>query len=486
MSRGLFLADATPASVLCVLTQRVLFSRCAGLFVETMSNRSWKRPSRLVPLALVLLVILAFTAYRIAARSGVKREIEAIRARGLPTTLLELDKWYRVVPASENAAIAFMDAYALYVAPVSTNNPSENNKVKMVLGQPLPPQLAEQVQMLLSKNRETIEELHKAAELKQSRYPIDMTRGFATLLPHLVNLKRMGQLLGWEAVQQSADGNKAATLKAIQSAFAVAASLDEEPILISSMVRMVILQETLRVMERVVSEQTLTIAELEELSDLLARAEERGKHALRRCVAGERGFGLPGFEMDYKMFEAISSMGSVGPDSLPREVKLALYELRRAVGISDKDKAFFIDSIGAYEKTLELEYPEMLREARRIHDGIMTELQGNQIRYMVSGLVLPGMDAAVQKAAINAGFLRCARTAVAVERFRMKTGKMPAMDELVPEYLPEVPRDPVSGEVLVIEKMSKGFRVVAEEASELRAKGGKKNGENEVAFSVLK
>src|SRR5687768_2993851 len=162
MSRGLFLADATAASVLCVLTQRVLFSRCVGLFVETMSNKSWKRPSRLVPLALVLLAIFAFTAYRFAARSGVKREIEAIRARGLPTTLLELDKWYRAVPASENAALAFLDAYALYVAPGSTNNPSENNKVKMVLGQPLPPQLAEQVKLLLSKNHETIEELHKA------------------------------------------------------------------------------------------------------------------------------------------------------------------------------------------------------------------------------------------------------------------------------------------------------------------------------------
>jgi hypothetical protein len=449
-------------------------------------REGWKRPSRLVPLALALLVILGFTGYRMAARSGVKREVEAIRARGLPTTLLELDQWYRPVPASENAALAFLDAYALYVAPASTNNPSENKKLKMELGEPLPPQLAEQVKTLLSKNRETIEQLHKAAELTQSRYPIDMTRGFATLLPHLANLKRMGQLLGWEAVQQSTDGNKTAALKAIQSAFALAASLDEEPILISSFVRIVILQIILPPMERVLTEQALTRGELEQLNGLLARAEERGKYALRRCFSGERGFGLPGFEMDFKMFEAIS-VGSVpGPDSIPAEVKMLLYELRRAAGVSDKDKAFFVASMAEYERTLELQYPEMLREARRIHESVMTELQENRIRYMVSGMLLPGIDAAVQKAALNAGFLRCARTAVAVERFRLKTGRMPAIQELVPEFLPELPRDPVSGEALVIEKLSKGYRVVAEKATELRTNSGKKKGENEVAFSVLK
>ena len=447
---------------------------------------AWRNSKRLVPVALVLLVVVTFTAYRIVSRSGVKREVEALRARGLPTTLLELDKWYRVVPASENAAIAFMDAYALYVAPASTNNPSENNKMKRVLGEPLPQQLAEQVKMLLSKNRETIEELHKAAELTQSRYPIDMTRGFATLLPHLAQLKRLGQLLGWEAVQQSADGSKDAALKALKSAFAVAASLDEEPILISSLVRMAILQETLRAMERVVSEQTLTTGELEALSGLLVRAEARGKHALRRNISGERGFGLSGFEMDYKMFAAVSMGGTAPGSDLPGEVRLVLYELRRAVGISDKDKAFFISSMAAYEKTLELEYPEMLREARRIHQEIMTELQDNRIRYMVSGMLLPGVDAAVQKAAINAGFLRSARTALAIEEFRLKRGKMPTIDELVPEFLPEVSRDPVSGEVLVIEKLSKGYRVGAEEASELKTNGGKKKGESDVAFSVLK
>ena len=447
--------------------------------------KKWKRPSRWVPLVPVLLVIFAFTAYRIAARSGVKREVDAIRTRGLPTTLLELDKWYRPVPATENAAIAFMDAYALYVAPASTNNQSENNKVKMELGQPLPPQLAEQVKMLLNKNRETIEELHKAAELTRSRYPIDMTRGFGTLLPHLVNLKRMGQLLDWEAVQQSADRNRAEALKASKSTFALAASLDEEPILISSLVRMVILKEALTAMERVVSEQALTVGELEELGRLLARAEERGRHALRRNISGERAFGLSGFEMDYKMFAAVSVGGTAPGSDLPGEVGLVLYELRRAVGISDKDKAFFVASMAAYEKAVELEFPAMLRAARRIQEDVTTELKNNRIRYMVSGLVLPGIDAAVQKTAINAGFLRCARTAVAVEHFRSKNGRMPAMAELVPEFLPEVPRDPVSGEALAIEKLSKGYRVVAEEASELKTNGGKK-GEDEVAFSVLK
>jgi len=453
------------------------------------ARKGWKRPGRLVPLALVLLVILGFTAFRIASRSGVKRQIEALRAKGFPTTEVELDKWYARVPAGENAAIAFLDAYAYYVEPVRTNNPSENNKVKMSLGQPLPPLLAEQVKFLLSRNRETIQALHAGAELTRSRYPIDMTRGFATLLPHLAQLKRLGQLLKWEAIQQSTEGNPEAALKAIKSGFAVAASLDDEPILISALVRNSILQEMLPAMERVITEQKLTAADLEALERMLAHTEERGRYSLKRSISGERGFGLPGFELSYTMLEQLSGNGNSPSGELPQVVNIGIYELRRVLGVNDTDKKFFLNSLRAYEGTLDREYPEMLREARRINDGVMETMQRSRVRYLVSGMLLPSLDGAIQKAAINAGFLRCARAAVSVERFRLKNGQMPDLDgfeDLVPEYLPVVPLDPVKGEPLRIEKLSEGYRVVADDATELKTNGGKKKGEGEVAFSVLK
>ena len=46
--------------------------------------------------------------------------------------------------------------------------------------------------------------------------------------------------------------------------------------------------------------------------------------------------------------------------------------------------------------------------------------------------------------------VRCTRTAVAVERFRRVNGRVPAsLDELVPEFMQEVPMDPFSGKELL-------------------------------------
>lgn len=46
-------------------------------------------------------------------------------------------------------------------------------------------------------------------------------------------------------------------------------------------------------------------------------------------------------------------------------------------------------------------------------------------------------------------YLRCAKTACAVERFRLKHGKLPEkLEKLVPEFLAEIPIDPFDGKNL--------------------------------------
>jgi hypothetical protein len=53
----------------------------------------------------------------------------------------------------------------------------------------------------------------------------------------------------------------------------------------------------------------------------------------------------------------------------------------------------------------------------------------------------------LQRAAGDQAMLRCARVALAIERYRLRHGGQPpaTLETLVPEYLPEVPIDPFSG-----------------------------------------
>lgn len=440
----------------------------------------WRRPSRWIPLLLLLFAIVSFAAYRIASNSGVTRTLATLRGQGLPTSPTELDKWYTFVPAQENAALAFQDAYSLYNTPSKTNDPSEMKAFEMILGEPLPEPLAHAVELVVTDNREAIAQAHKAAKLRKSRYPINLTQGFATLLPHLAQLRSLSHLLKWEAVWQSAKGNKNDSLNAVRTGFAIAASLENEPLLISELVRIAILNQALIALERVLTEQELTEPELISFTNLLDRAQEQGKISMQRAMKGERAAAISAFKMDFKTFESLMA-GSSGAE--PWEI--LLFELRRSLGVNDQDMAYYLARMADYDTALQQDYPAMLQQTKTITDRFQQDFGKSRIRFMISGMILPSLEKGTERAAISAAQLRCARMALAIERYRLKNGTLPSLDVLVPDFLETIPLDPVSNEPIYYEKLRVGFRLTCEAATELKNKG-KKNSEPEVAFTVLR
>ena len=67
----------------------------------------------------------------------------------------------------------------------------------------------------------------------------------------------------------------------------------------------------------------------------------------------------------------------------------------------------------------------------------------------------------VAQDAENRSRLVMARTALAVERWRLKhDGKLPAnLGELVPDYLPSLPLDPYDGQPVKLKPLPKGFAI---------------------------
>jgi hypothetical protein len=141
--------------------------------------------------------------------------------------------------------------------------------------------------------------------------------------------------------------------------------------------------------------------------------------------------------------------------------------------------------MGESEAAFSKDYPEMLQAGQEVTDRMEAGIQGHRFRYIISGMLLPALSKGAQKEAVLAAELRCARAALAIERFRLKTGRLPEMKELVPEYLAEWPSDTVDGEPLDYEKLTKGYMVMSRGATELKNKG-KKTNFTEVAFSVLR
>jgi hypothetical protein len=76
----------------------------------SLKRSPWRRPGRLIAIFLIAFIGVSFLIFRLQSVSGAKREIEAIRSRGLPVSAIDLEAWYKPVPREKNAALAFTEA----------------------------------------------------------------------------------------------------------------------------------------------------------------------------------------------------------------------------------------------------------------------------------------------------------------------------------------------------------------------------------------
>jgi hypothetical protein len=255
----------------------------------------WRRPKVWVPMVLVLFVAGSIAFYYFSSKSEVEAELAAIKKRGFPVTPVELDSWYKRVPAESNAALVLQDAYSLHVEP-GPDDPHEIGK-ELKVGEPLSENLRTAAANYLKDNAEVLEKSGEAAQLKEARFPVDLTLGFNALLPHLAHMKRMAILMKWQVIYQSAEGNREEAVRGLEDGFAIAAMLEEEPLFISALVRIAMTALMMPAMERVVTEHTLTDAELRRLEAMIDHALVVGRKSILRGMAGERAIGLAAFDM---------------------------------------------------------------------------------------------------------------------------------------------------------------------------------------------
>jgi hypothetical protein len=418
-------------------------------------KRWWRRPMWLILFALVALFAAGLVGSKLASSRGLNRQLEAVRAEGLPTTPVELDAWYKQVPASENIALAILDAHLKHVRPAEDRDPMMMYSWRDIRrSERLPPLFAAAAADYVGKNPETIELLQAAASRKRSRYPVDLSqtrRGNSMLAP----VKGMAQLLRWDIIVKAENGDAEGARASIRAGFAIVASLKDEPITISMLVRIACAWIQVEAIEQAVNRVQFEEAALTEIAALAQQAEEDGKQALYRAMVGERVVGIDYFKhLTFDDYEQLLQFGAgpSGYDNLPVILRKLLFELRRGTGMHESDLAFFVENIGKVVRLTELDYPEMLPAAKNTFGAVEAELNSHPVRLALSSLTLSALDRTPQKAVTLASKLRCLRAALAVHRFRTANGgKIPKVDELVPSYIAKWPLDAVDNAPLKIE-----------------------------------
>jgi hypothetical protein len=410
-----------------------------------------RRAKKLTLIFLALLLLAGLLAFRHIPAQGVQKQLDAIRAAGHPLSSSELDKWYPQVPDEQNRALLILDA---------AKHSDSSGRIALSSGTSISPDTYQTIAAFLATNQHVLNLLYKTVDLPASRYPIDLSQGPSTGLPHLSQVKGMVQLLRMDAVHQSHLGRPNEALRALRAAFAVSSSLRSEPLLISELVRLASVSITLDALERVLSEQKFTADQLALLARDLTDAEAASRESLFRALVGERAGAISVFKLSSAELARLSAFPS--PPGGSMALKNLGFQLYRASGFLQRDLSTYLELTDRLIASVKLESPRALEEFRKA-DAQMTRFSTGLGRLaMLSRMVLPALSKAGQKEANIEVRLRCARIVLAIERFRMDhSGALPSsLDKLTPTYLLTLPTDPLTGRPLLYEpQTNRSYRV---------------------------
>lgn len=365
--------------------------------------------------------------------SDLAAKIQAIKQTGEPVVLADLDAWYPTPPPDQNAAPLYAGAFAALVE-TDAKSPS-----------------------FLTKNQKTLGLLHEATRRTRCRYPVDLAAGHNAKLPHLTKIKTCVQLLKEATAAHAAQGRMDLVAQDVTDALGLAASLEQEPILISQLVRVAMLKITVHALAQALERKTLSEPQLAEIQSALQRAELAGVEGFTRCLIAERCTGISLFQLSpEKLTQFFAQVAEASQEaSLKREtLDLTDYKPRPTYAA---DFAFYLDqmeSLIACSKS-PFVFSCLLTNAWKAQVETAT-LKGN----IVSGRLLPSLSKAMERSATAVAELRAAQTGLAVERYRLGNGqRLPdSLPQLVPQYLVAVPADPFDGEPLRYKRSSpKGF-----------------------------
>jgi hypothetical protein len=412
---------------------------------------------RFARLAIVLVaLLLAFTTWRVWLTLDVNRRLGAVRAAGFPINGEELNRWYVAVPDKDNSALVLTQAFALHHT-YSDNRSKQVWDFKPPRGrQPLSSAEAALLREYVEMNSAALAKAGEALKLVACRYPIDCSLLAQTPLPHLANLKKLVLLNQYRAELAIQGGDMEGASKAIETMLGLARTLDNEPCLISQLLRINLLKLAVAALARRVNAGPLSLTETTTLAVAFGRT--RTTNLVARGLAGDRAIYAPYFRMSKKEAARVTQPSkdgdeSVGASLLPCNGPWIL----GVTGFYELDFRCFLKAMETNIATASLPPPENLRAIGRFARA--GEAATKRYR-TISGLLLSALAGAVGREDEGIAYHRLATTALAVEQFRNQHGRLPKdFEELSPGVLAEVPEDPFTGADLHYCRTEQGYLI---------------------------
>ena len=355
------------------------------------------------------------------------------------------------------------------------------------LPRPMPPSgpptnyfpIAEQTQtpaadvlLALSKFDGNRQLLIAAAARPQARFWINYDAGFAAILPHLAKLKGASQYLALHADAALKAGDRATALEDMNLLFRLMESVRSEPIVISHLVRIAVLQIALQPVWEGLADRQWTEADLNVIASKLSELDFLADYHL--SMRSERAADI--WLMDYFHKRGISGlnemndiMGQLGMSQEHAELKQLLKKATFPLipgGWFDQNKLTFCLIHEKYMLPLVDKGRRVVPPAIVGQSESFIEQQGWRPYDMFSKLMLHdllsrllpgGLSRVAEKCALGQACADLARVACALERYRLANEQFPeTLDALAPKFIETLPHDLINGQPLKYRRTDDG------------------------------
>jgi hypothetical protein len=311
----------------------------------------------------------------------------------------------------------------------------------------------------LELNRETLRLIAAARDCPAADWKVRLRSPVVGVtLPHLGPARDLGRLAVIAAAARHDEGDDAGALEATEGTLTIAAAVADEA-LISHLVRIVLDDVACRVLEKITP--TVQIRDDLARADGLRGAASRGqvlrlatrlldeteyRQSWIRCLQGERMF-----QMDTA--EAILA-GRLNPAAVffPSFSVPWVYVVPFRPACTLDTLFMFESSTRLAEAAGMANWPSAAAHARLPQPYAWVRVSPgphcvDRVLHMLSSRLLPDYDSTMRRSFRTLANRRMAATALAIRLYEVDHGRRPAsLNDLVPEYLPAVPRDPFAAE----------------------------------------
>lgn len=399
------------------------------------------RRKRRIWLWVLLMILLLLGGGRgwLAYRAHV--ELERYRAAGHPTTLAEYEAKYPPPPGRNGwEELEHTGAYF---------NKLSDEQMDLVggdlpePGEPWPQDVREAVEKYLALNAPMMQAARESMRADYFRRTLTLDDPINSMLPSLSWARRFAQLIKLEHVVHRDHWSADRQMEAFNENIRLAQAVSGDPSIIGQLVCISI--------QAIALTQAQWMLESDTLSDSQLRVLEQAVVAMDQPARW-----VQAYEME--AIWAMTLMDNPLPGA-PTGAQAIDRRLSRLIGRADADRMVYLPLMLRLLDILALPDARVRLAKLRALGQEIEESEGHS----TADILLGSVTSAAEHSVRYETKVRCARTGVAVERYRREHGSLPAaLGELVPAYLGKVPDDPFRPEPdqsLGYVRGGEGFRV---------------------------